>query len=167
MPAIKFVNQSGDYLEIAAVENTILYCTDIRKTNYQHIGCYPSLSTDYCDWIEEFLMVKHIYHKEKGEQVKHRIVSFSEWELVNYRDAEQFGYEVARAYGENYQTVYAVHQDKVHVHVHFIINTVAYNTGKRFDWGPAEYTWLRHITDNWLKNHESRIDCIGMEAYGF
>lgn len=167
MPNIKFVNKQGDYLEQSAVENTILYCTDIRKTDYQHIGCYPSLSTDYCDWIEEFLMVKHIYHKEDGEQVKHRIVSFSKWELVNYRDAEQFGYEVARAYGEKYQTVYAVHQDTKQVHVHFIINTVAYDTGKKFDWGPTEFAWLWQTTNNWLIYHESGITSIGMEAYGF
>lgn len=167
MPIIKFINKQGAYLDISAVENTILYCTDVRKTDYQYIGCYPSFSTYYGDWIDEFLMVKHIYHKEEGEQVKHRVVSFSQWELVNYRDAEQLGYEVAKAYGKNYQTVYAVHQDKKQVHVHFIINTVAYDTGKRFDLGPAEFPWLQGIVNNWLIRHEEGIDSIGMEAYGF
>lgn len=163
MPTVKF--PGGKYLTERSVIDPILYITNVMKTDGLYMGCYPSLSACFYDWIDEFITVKKIYHKEEGQQIKHRIVNFKASDLVNYQDADQFGYEVAKRYGDCYQTIYAVHQDTEHIHVHFIINTVSYVDGKRYDIGPWEKSWLEGISESWLAMHESNLSDNKIEKY--
>ena len=49
---------------------------------------------------------------------------------------------------DDYEVVVATYQNANHIHNHFIINSVSYKTGKKYNNNKAAYARLRHISDS-------------------
>lgn len=167
MAAIKII--SDGYKNMEAVEYTISYVLEICKCESGYCGCIPSFSLFEEEYIREFLAVKKVYHKMDGKQVRQVVICFEKTDDVIACDANSLAVIIARGYGEKYQTVYAVHEDKSHVHIHFIINTVSYVDGRRFDLGPGEYTWLQSMVGAWMGTHHVNVmyDPRREQKYGY
>lgn len=79
--------------------------------------------------IKTFCNTKDIYNKQGKREAYHDIISFDENELT-----QEQAYEFAQKYaeerfGDNYDYVFAVHNDKSHVHIHLIFNSVNRKNG--------------------------------------
>lgn len=89
-----------------------------------------------CDWelaFHDFSEVKAKFQKEDGIQAKHMVMSFGVDDNVSVELAKQLADELLTdKVFDGFQVLYAVHQDRDHIHTHFLINSVNMETGKRW-----------------------------------
>lgn len=117
------------------------YITQPAKTRPDLVGGFN------CDWeqaFNEFNDVKMEFDKEDGIQARHMVMSFDVNDDVTVELAKQIGDELLQhKLFENFQVVYAVHKDKDHVHIHFCINSVNFENGKRWHQTSADLKSLK------------------------
>ena len=63
-----------------------------------------------------------------------------ESEKIGYEQLMRLGFEICKYYSD-YQSVYGLHTDTDHLHLHFAVNTVSYKTGKMYAGGISD--WYR------------------------
>uniref|UniRef100_UPI003FEF1DFD relaxase/mobilization nuclease domain-containing protein n=1 Tax=[Lactobacillus] rogosae TaxID=706562 RepID=UPI003FEF1DFD len=102
------------------------------------INCLPDTA------FEQMEETKNIFHKTGKRQGYHVIISFSPEEKVT---AEQAMYVlehlVKDVLGDDYETMYAVHTDREHMHGHLIWNSVSMTTGKKYN--SPKSNWKNHL----------------------
>lgn len=53
-----------------------------------------------------------------------------------------------RFYADTYQIVYSVHEDAKHLHVHFVMNMISYQNGKRYSGQKKDfYDYLKYLQE--------------------
>lgn len=130
---------------IDGIDFTMLsYITDWYKCKSRYVFGYNVLLASPKVMAEQFQIVRQIFNKETGRLIRHFIVSFSEYEPVDTVLAANLGLEIAKYYADQYQIIFAVHEDTDNIHIHFILNTVSFIDGGKFNEGPAE---LRAFVD--------------------
>jgi uncharacterized surface anchored protein len=77
-------------------------------------------------------LVKKVYEKENGRQLRHFSVNLSEEETESVGDLNQLAMEICEYYSEAYQIVYAGHSKDRCVHFHMCMNSVSYIDGKKY-----------------------------------
>lgn len=82
--------------------------------------------------VQDMKMVKDLYDKNDGRQIRHIAVSLDEKETEGISDLRAFAYEVCGYFGRDYQTVFAGHGKEKGVHLHICINSVGFRDGKKF-----------------------------------
>lgn len=86
------------------------------------------------------------YQKPEGTNLRHSVLSFSPEESVTAEQAADIAREAMEYYEEDYQIMAAVHTDRAHLHIQFIMNTTDYRTGKKYPGSRADYFAFRdHI----------------------
>ena len=102
------------------------------------INCLPDTA------FEQMEETKNIFHKTGKRQGYHVIISFSPEEKVTAEQAmyvlEHFAKDVL---GDDYEAVYAVHNDREHMHGHLIWNSVSMTTGKKYN--SPKNNWKNHL----------------------
>ena len=131
-----YLDQSGQrkYYDAKARENVIQYIFRPDKTPHGLIGGWavdPMYAASQMNYLSK------AYGKEDGLQLRHFILSFSEKEVQRMGQCaliriDEYAQYAALYYGGEYQIVYAVHEDSRHLHVHFVLNTLNYRTGKKY-----------------------------------
>ena len=97
---------------------------------------------------EEMMQVKEEFGKTSGNVAYHAYQSFKPGE-VDPEKCHEIGVALARKlWGSQYQVVVATHLDKKHCHNHFVINSVSYTTGRRFDCSERTYYRFRAASDD-------------------
>lgn len=136
MAVIKIV--SGKYQNKDAVEKTIRYITGNNNAPKDKVLSVGGLGVDYGNYqnaIEQFKITKSVYHKEDKRQVLHMVVSFDSKKenSLQETDIEELGYQIGKLLSrESYQIIWGIHGNTDHVHIHYIINSVSYETGKKY-----------------------------------
>mgnify|MGYP003320241308 CR=1 FL=1 len=74
---------------------------------------------------------KKIWDKDSGRMYAHNVISFHKDEDITDEQAFEFGNEFAQGWFDGFQTLVAVHQDKDHVHIHLVTNSVSYEDGRK------------------------------------
>lgn len=82
--------------------------------------------------VQDIKMVKDMYDKNDGRQIRHMAVSLNKEETEGISDLKAFAYEVCGYFGRDYQTVFAGHEKNNGVHIHICINSVGFRDGKKF-----------------------------------
>lgn len=128
------------------LKNAIAYILDEKKTGgglFLNSNCGCSSKEIYKSMMD----TKSQYGKEWGRQGYHFVISFLPGEAdetLACRAAEKF---VSRYLKDDYDYVYAAHNDKDHMHVHIIFNSVSYS-GYKYHCGKGEWeTGIQPITD--------------------
>jgi hypothetical protein len=88
------------------------------------------------------------YGKLGGNVAYHGFQSFKENE-VTPKECHSIGMETAkRMWGDEYEIVVTTHLDKQHhLHNHFVVNSVSFKTGKKFENHISDHYKLRDISD--------------------
>lgn len=112
------------------------YITDDSKTyNKEWVGssgCSPDHPAD------DMYLVKKMYHKTHGKQGEHFVLSPSpDRPYIDNHAYMDMAREIALQYSE-YQCVFALHLDSYKRHLHFLLNSVSYKTGKKFSQSPSD-----------------------------
>lgn len=94
-----------------------------------------------------FLNEKEIWRKDSGRMYAHNIISFHKEEEISPEEALLFGIEFAENWFPKHQSLVGVHQDKDHVHIHLITNTVSYVDGKKLHTKKEDMQKMKDFTN--------------------
>ena len=109
------------------------------------INCQPE--SVYAD----FMTTKRLHHKTGGVLFYHMVQSFPKGEAVDPVAAHAAALKLAEYY-EGYEVLVCTHTDREHIHSHFLINSVNFDTGKKL-----------HIAKEQLQELRQRNDQVCME----
>ncbi|MHB8129984.1 MAG: relaxase/mobilization nuclease domain-containing protein [Mobilitalea sp.] len=101
------------------------------------LNCQPDAA------YEQMKQTKIKFGKTDKRQGYHLIISFEEGEVDADTAFEIIG-KIAKEYlGEEYEAVYAVHDNTEHIHGHICFNSVSFKTGKKYRYEKGD--WARDI----------------------
>lgn len=92
---------------------------------------------------EEMRKTKEDFRKTGQRQGYHFILSFKENEVTAEIAFEIIGKFVKEYLGQNYETLYSVHDNTNHIHGHIIFNSVSFRTGKKYRYEKGD--WAKFI----------------------
>ncbi len=137
--------------DLQGLRDVMDYATQDYKTEEQRyvsgINCAPEIARD------QMMMVKRQFGKEGGIIAFHGYQSFAPGE-VTPEQAHEIGVELARRlWGDRFQVVVATHLDKEHIHNHFVLNSVSFVDGKKYNDCNATYALMRQNSDQLCREH--------------
>lgn len=145
MAFVKIVDKP-EYSDPSTLEYIIPYILRSDKAIQGLIGGFNLLPLGVESVIEQMRTVKKTWHKTEGKQIRHFVVSFAYSEYISEIEAWRLAYHIAAYYADRYQIVYAVHEDALYIHIHFVFNTVSFKDGLMYAEGKEDYTQLEeHI----------------------
>ena len=139
---------SYNYLELSSTKN---YNFKNEKTHY--VSCLNCSETDP---YEDMKFTKERYFKTDGILAFHAYQSFKEGE-ISADVAHEIGVKFAEEMFEDYEVVVATHQNTNHIHNHFIINSVSFMTGKKYNNNRTNLAKLRQISDSLCAEYELSV----------
>lgn len=105
------------------------------------INCDPNNAT------KEMIMIKDKYLKTDGILAWHAYQSFKEGE-VTPDEAHKIGLELANEmWGDRFQVVVTTHLNTKHYHNHFVLNSVSFLDGKKYNADRNSYAEFRRLND--------------------
>ena len=102
---------------------------------------------------KEFLATRMVYHKDSPVYFYHYTQSFSPEEKIDGKTAHDVAKEFAARAWPDSEVLIATHIDAAHIHSHFIVNAVCYESGKMLRQGPNTLKGLRQISDEICRAH--------------
>ena len=154
MAILKTANTKGKYYEDHSKDDVIQYVLNPDKAR----SYYGSYGVNINAPAESMNIVSAHFGKSQGVQLRHFIISFYPDELNDPAIANEIAKEFMVFFSNDYQTIYAVHQDKPHLHIHIIINSVSYVDGHRYYGTRAEFKSMQKYMQNVLKKYG--IPCL-------
>lgn len=127
MAIVEFINKPNRSYQ--GMRNVINYVLDDEKTLdnlISGIGVNPTNAYD------EFCTMKQIMAKTDKRLWYHFVQSFPPYDNATPEIAMEVAHKLVDYFKDEYQILIAVHQDKDHLHAHFILNTVNMVTGKKY-----------------------------------
>ncbi len=144
---------------------------DYGKDNYNYLELFPNkdynfknekthyvscLNCSEVDPYQDMKFTKERYFKTDGILAFHAYQSFKEGE-VTADVAHEIGVKFAEEIFKDYEVVVATHQNTNHIHNHFIINSVSFKTGKKYNNNRANLAKLRQISDSLCEEYRLNI----------
>lgn len=143
MATYKVIHEPKKYHDMKSFHDVIQYIKSSCKTSPDGV-IGGAVSTETA--AEEMETVVQAFHKEKGVKLRHSVLSFAPEEPVTARQVKEIAGECIRYYESSYQILAAVHEDRDHLHVHFVMNTTSYRDGHKYHGDKADYYgFLSHM----------------------
>ncbi len=133
---------------------------DYGKVDYDYLECKKDynfkkekvcyVSTLNCDEnypYDDMIDTKDYFNKKYGNLAYHGYQSFKEGE-VTPDIAHEIGVKFVSEMFKDYEVVVATHQNTNHIHNHFIINSVSFKDGKKYNNNRTNLAKLRNISDS-------------------
>lgn len=128
------------------MQRVLEYINNLEKTEPGLRGGNYLLDPDNA--YKEFMLTKEAWGKTDERMCIHLIQSFKPEEKITPEEAHRIAKEfVQNAKFAGFQISYATHTDRPHIHTHFIINTVNFETGYKWQCSTEELYELRGISD--------------------
>jgi len=130
----KVINQAGKYQDDRAIQDVVHYAMSKAYEDGVFGGAVlPEIA------IPSMEGVTRAYHKEKGTRLRHSVLSFAPDEKLTPSRVRDVARQAILHYENDYQIIAAVHEDRDHLHVHFIMNTVSYRDGSKYGGHKKDY----------------------------
>ena len=127
MGIVEFINKPNrSYKRLKNIINYVL--RDDKAVDYLvgGIGVNPTHTYD------EFVIMKNIMGKTDKRLWYHFVQIFPPYDNVTPEISIEVAHKLVEYWKDEYQILIAVHQDKDHIHTHFVMNTVNIVTGKKY-----------------------------------
>lgn len=127
--------------------NTVLdYVMQEEKTEQKllsGLNCVPDTVKD------EMRVTKLLWDKDGGRTYKHFVQSFAPGEKIDPAQAHQIACQLAasRPEWQDFEVLIATHEDKEHIHTHFVVNSVSYVDGHKLQQSKAELQAMKDYSD--------------------
>lgn len=109
------------------------------------------------DPYRAMIATKKQFGKMSGNVAYHGYQSFKAGE-VTPEEAHKIGLETARKmWGADYQIVVTTHLNTDSLHNHFVINSVSFKTGRKFENHVSDHYRLREISDAICREHNKSV----------
>lgn len=144
-------NEDKTRIPIDSLEKTLSYAENSSKTEKQLYVSGINCNVDNA--LQEMIEVKKAFGKENGILAFHGYQSFKEGE-VTPNLAHQIGIELANEmWGDKYQVIVTTHLNTNHIHNHFVVNSVSFVDGKKFNSCRRSTALLRSLNDRICEEH--------------
>lgn len=104
-------------------------------------NCAPRLAA------QEFTATRQMHRKNSPVWFYHYVQSFHPAEPVTGELAHKIARKFAERAWPDSEVLIATHIDAAHIHTHFLVNAVCYETGKMLRQGPSTLRTLRPLSD--------------------
>ncbi|MBQ9228878.1 MAG: relaxase/mobilization nuclease domain-containing protein [Eubacterium sp.] len=133
----------------------INYAANPDKTDKQMyvsaINCPDNLAYEF------MMATKRRFGKVNGNLAYHGFQSFVKNE-VTPKEAHEIGMETAKKmWGDRYEVVVTTHLNASHLHNHFVVNSVSFIDGKKFQNKISDHIRLREISDEICFEHGKSV----------
>ena len=146
----KTENPTWSKSEYQAMRDVMDYAMDDAKTEQQFyvsgINCEPSRARD------QMMLTKQRFNKTSGILAWHGYQSFAEGE-VEAATAHEIGIRLAQELWPDFEVIVATHLNTHCYHNHFVLNSVSYLHGKKFNACRASYRRMREVSDRLCKEY--------------
>ena len=105
------------------------------------IHCSPQFA------VQEFKATRAAYRKDSPVWFYHYTQSFSPDEPITIHQAHELAKEFAEKAWPDSQILIATHMDTDHIHSHFMVNSVCYESGYMLRQGPTTLKKIRKLSD--------------------
>ena len=134
-----------------SLHNTIEYAKADFKTEKQFyvsgVNCTPQNA------LQEMILTKKHFGKEKGILAFHGFQSFAEGE-VTAEQAHQIGVKLAEElWGDKYEVLVSTHLNTKHYHNHFVLNSVSFVDGIKYRNTVENYAMMRALSDDLCREY--------------
>ncbi len=140
------------------LKNGLLYVLDEKNQKKKTGGGLwvgGNCGTETKEILTHFLETKAAFGKSDGRQGYHFVLSFKPGEAD-----EQKCYDIAKDFcreylGDQYEYVFAVHDDKAHMHAHIIFNSVSRLDGHKYHYKDGDWErYIQPVTDRVCVEHQ-------------
>ncbi len=147
------------------IENVLQYTANEMKTEKQFYVTGINCSNDPAEAAQQFMMTKKVRQKTGGVVCFHGYQSFARGE-VTPEQAHEIGLQLAReVWGDRFEVLVATHINTMTVHNHFVINSVSFRDGMKYDNSHADYRHVREVSDRICREHG--LSVIPEPEHGF
>lgn len=130
MALFKCVDLGNNPYKAELIHNLIHYILKPKK-QVRYWGGINFLITDAENVTQQFYTVRRIYHRDGDIQARHFVLSFSsEYDDVNAYQAACIANEICLLFQNEYQVIFAVHENTENIHIHFVVNSTNLLTTK-------------------------------------
>ena len=151
MAIVHFVNYKRGTQSRAAMRGVMLYVMQEKKTTWEGEPLISGINCQVQSVYDDFLNTKLLYHKDGGVMFYHMVQSFPKGAAVDPQQAHEAARRLAE-YFDGCEVLVCTHTDREHIHSHFLINSVNFDTGKKL-----------HIAKEQLQELQQRNDQVCME----
>ena len=132
-----------------AMRAVINYCMQEYKTfdNKSKRQLISGFNCDGANAFQEFMATKKVYGKDNGFFFYHYAQSFSPKEKITPEQAHEIALEFAEKAWSGHEVLVTTHCDREHIHSHFVINSVGFESGKKLRQSPSTLKQLRKLSD--------------------
>jgi hypothetical protein len=130
----------------AGIGQALDYVTKDEKTEKKLVSglnCEPDTAKD------EMQATKELWGKTEGRTYKHFVQSFAPEEKIEPEQAHCIACQMAaeRPEWKGFEVLIATHQDKDHIHSHFIVNSVSFENGHKLQQSRADLQNMKDMSD--------------------
>ncbi len=132
----------------ASIKKAINNILDKEKASLDFVkDCYFKFPA------QSMMMIKNLWDKKGGRTYYHFIVSFHKDEKIIEKEVAEFTMELIERSKmfDDFQIVGAVHNDRDHLHSHFIVNSVSFVNGHKFQQSKKDLQNLKNLCDEICK----------------
>lgn len=148
MAIIKSVKNSH-----SSIRHIINYVTKNEKTIGKKLCSGFNCSIESA--VTEMETTKKLYGKTGGRTYKHFVQSFSPDEEITAQQAHQLAKEFVQASPlfTDFEVIYCTHIDRQHIHTHFIINSVSFLDGHKFQMSKKDLEDMKILNNKICLKH--------------
>ena len=147
MATVIFIKESRQ--NPSAMRAVINYCQQEYKTfdRRSKRQLVSGINCDGANSFREFMATKKVYGKADGIFFYQYAQSFSPTEKLTPEQAHELSMEFAEKAWPGQEILVATHCDANHLHSHFVINSVSFESGKKLRQSPSTLRQLRALSD--------------------
>lgn len=147
MPIVRFIKNEKQ--NASAMKGSIDYCLQKFKTVDALTGkrYVSGINCNGLNAYKEFMTTKLANNANDGRYFYQYVQSFSPKDNVDYDKAHKIALEFAEKAWQGHEVLVTTHCDRNHIHTHFIINSVSFETGKKLRQNPNTLKSLRKLSD--------------------
>ena len=146
MAIVHFVNYKKGTQSRAAMRGVMLYVMQEKKTAWDGVPLVSGVNCQPQSVYDNFLNTKLLYHKDGGVMFYHMVQSFPKGAAVDPRQAHEAARRLAE-YFDGCEVLVCTHVDREHIHSHFLINSVNFDTGRKLHIAKEQLQELRQRND--------------------
>ena len=140
----------------SSLKNVINYVTKKEKTTVKLVSglnCSPESA------YMEMQTTKELHSKTGGRTYKHIIQSFPPDEKITPEQAHKIAVEFASECPlfKGYEILVATHLDRGHLHSHLILNSVSFETGRKFQMSKQDLQSMKDLSDSLCRKYNLSI----------
>lgn len=135
------------------IKTVITYVSKAEKTDQKLLSGYNLTAPETA--YDEMQITKLLWNKTDGRTYKHYVQSFAPDEEIIPEQAHAIAKEFVERCSQfkGFEVLIATHQDREHIHTHFIVNSVSFEDGHKFQQKSTELQEMKDLSDKICLKH--------------